>query len=50
MDARLDETPEETPRRGRLGQKIARVAATCAMGSWVVIGVVPVVVAICALR
>ena len=40
----------ETPRRGRLGQKIARVAATCAMGSWVVIGVVPVVVAICALR
>src|ERR1700712_1985503 len=46
MDARLDETPEETPRRGRLGQKIARVAATCAMGSWVVIGGVPVGVAV----
>jgi hypothetical protein len=54
MDERLDETLDQTlgktPRRRRLGQKIARVAATCAMGSWVVIGVVPVVVAICALR
>ena len=38
------------PRRPRLGQKMARWAATLAMGSWVVIGVVPVVVAICALR
>ena len=50
MNETLDETLQATPRRGRLGQKIARVAATCAMASWVVIGVVPVVVALCALR
>ena len=46
----MDEMSEPTVRRGRLGQKLARVAATCAMGSWVLIGVIPVVVAICALR
>lgn len=41
---------EDAPRRSRLGHKLARWAATFAMGSWVVIGVIPVVVAICALR
>ena len=46
----MDELVCELPRRNGFGQKLARWAATCAMGSWVVIGVVPVVVAICALR
>jgi len=46
----MDDMLEERPRRGRFSQKLARWAATFAMGSWVVIGVVPVVVAICAFR
>ena len=46
----MDEISEDRPRRNGLGQHLARWAATCAMGSWVVIGLVPVVVAICALR
>lgn len=46
----MDDMPEETVRRSRVGQKLARWAATCAMASWVLIGVIPVVVAICALR
>ena len=46
----MDEILGDMPRRGRFGQKMARVAATCAMGSWVVIGIVPLVVVICALR
>ncbi len=41
---------DQSQRRGRVSQKLARVAVTCAMGSWVVIGIVPLVVAICALR
>ena len=46
----VDNTIEDMPRRGGIGYKLARWAATFAMGSWVVIGIVPVVVAICALR
>ncbi len=46
----LDDTLQQTPRRGRFAGRLARWAATCAMGSWLVIGVVPLVVAICALR
>ena len=46
----MDEMLDELPRQRGVRQKLARWAATCAMGSWVVIGVVPVVVAICALR
>ena len=46
----LNDMLEDAPRRGRFTQKLARWAATFAMGSWVVIGVIPVVVAICALR
>ena len=46
----MDDMPEQKVRRSRLGQNLARWAATCAMGSWVLIGVIPVVVAICALR
>jgi hypothetical protein len=46
----MEEMLDEMPRRSRFGQTLARWAATCAMGSWVVIGVVPVVVVICALR
>ncbi len=46
----VDDTLEQMPRRGRLPGKLARWAATCALGSWLVIGVVPLVVAICALR
>lgn len=38
------------PRRGKVGPLVARWAATCAMGSWVVIGLVPLLVVICALR
>lgn len=41
---------EQISRRGRLGQTAARWAATAAMGSWLVLGVVPLVVVICALR
>lgn len=36
------------PRRG-MGYAAARIAATVAMGSWVVIGIVPVIVVISAL-
>ena len=46
----MHDTRERSIRRNRFGQKLARFAAACAMGSWVVIGVVPVIVAICALR
>ncbi len=46
----VDEMLEDVPHRGRFAPKLARWAATFAMGSWVVIGVIPVVVAICALR
>ena len=46
----LDDNSEQMRRRGRVTGKLARWAATCAMGSWLVIGVVPLVVAICALR
>lgn len=46
----MDDMPDDAPSRSGFGQKLARWAATCAMGSWVVIGVVPLVVAICALR
>ena len=49
-ESTLDETILETPRRRGFGQSMARWTATVAMGSWVVIGVVPIVVAICALR
>ena len=41
---------QEQPRRGKFSHGVARWAATFAMGSWVVIGIVPLVVAICALR
>jgi hypothetical protein len=46
----MDDMPDQAIRRSRFGRRLARFAAVCAMGSWVVIGVVPVVVAICALR
>ena len=46
----LDDTVEQMPRRGRRAGRLARWAATCALGSWLVVGVVPLVVAICALR
>jgi len=41
---------EIAPRRGRFGPAVARWAATFAMGSWVVMGLVPLLVVICALR
>ncbi|WP_428375165.1 hypothetical protein [Lichenicoccus sp.] len=45
----MDDLPQEMGPRRRVGQSMARWATLCAMLSWVVIGVVPVVVAICAL-
>ena len=41
--------PQEIGGRRRIGQSVARWATLCAMLSWVVVGVVPVVVAIYAL-
>nr|WP_321986687.1 hypothetical protein [uncultured Lichenicoccus sp.] len=45
----MDDLPQEILSRRRVRQSVARWATLCAMLSWVVIGVVPVVVAICAL-
>lgn len=46
-NARMSESINR-PRRG-MGYAAARIAATVAMGSWVVIGIVPVIVVISAL-
>ena len=46
----MSDLSDEMPSRRGFGHTLARWAATCAMGSWVVIGLVPLVVAICALR
>ncbi len=45
----MDELPQVMTGRRRVGRSMARWATVVAMLSWVVIGVVPVVVAICAL-